>query len=92
MKPEFRGHGLGAAFLERAKADACQAGARMIVLETQSCNVPAIRFYLKQGFQLIGFDLASYTNDDRQRREVRLEFGLIMVGEPEASTIPEPGA
>lgn len=53
-------------------------GARMLVLETQNCNVPAIHFYLKHGFQLIGFDLAHYTNDDIHRQEFRLEFGYYL--------------
>ncbi len=33
---------------------------RMLVLETQTHNVPAISFYLKQGFELIGFNTAQY--------------------------------
>jgi ribosomal protein S18 acetylase RimI-like enzyme len=53
-----------------------QKKARMLVLETQSCNASAIEFYIKQGFDLIGFDLAAYSNEDVKRREVRLEFGL----------------
>jgi ribosomal protein S18 acetylase RimI-like enzyme len=53
-----------------------QKGARMLVLETQSCNASAIKFYVKQGFDLIGFDMAAYSNEDVKRREVRLELGL----------------
>jgi len=52
--------------------------ATMLVVETQSCNVPAINFYLKNGFELIGFDTAAYSNEDIERKEVRLEFGLKM--------------
>jgi hypothetical protein len=48
----------------------------MLVLKTQFYNVPAIKFYLNYGFQLIGFDSATYTNDDITRKELRLEFGL----------------
>jgi len=55
-------------------------GARMLVVETQSCNVPAINFYLKHGFELIGFDIAAYSNEDIERKEVRLEFGLKIKG------------
>lgn len=51
-------------------------GARMLVLETQSCSVPAVNFYLKQGFTLIGFDSAAYSNEDLERKEIRLELGL----------------
>lgn len=47
----------------------------MIVLETQSCNENAIAFYKKHGFEIIGFDLFSYTNDDPIRHEIRIEMG-----------------
>ena len=47
----------------------------MIVLETQSCNENAIAFYRKNGFEIIGFDLYAYSNDDPERHEVRLEMG-----------------
>ena len=47
----------------------------MIVLETQSCNESAIAFYRKNGFSIIGFDLYSYSNNDPERHEVRIEMG-----------------
>jgi ribosomal protein S18 acetylase RimI-like enzyme len=53
-----------------------EKGARMLVLETQSCNVKAIQFYLKHGYKLIGFDTAAYSNQDIEKKEVRLELGL----------------
>ena len=51
------------------------AGARMLDLETQSCNEAAIAFYRKNGFSVIGFDLYAYSNADPERREVRIEMG-----------------
>ena len=60
--------------MERAVEEARAAGARSLVLETQSCNDPAIRFYRKHGFALIGFDLTAYSETDVEKREVRLEF------------------
>ncbi len=53
-----------------------EKGARMLVLETQSCNTKAIQFYLKQGYELIGFDTTAYSNEDIEKNEVRLEMGL----------------
>ena len=50
------------------------AGARMLVLETQSCNMPAIGFYLSQGFAIGGLDLFHYSNEDLERHEVRIEM------------------
>jgi ribosomal protein S18 acetylase RimI-like enzyme len=76
VKPEFRGKGVGTLLMRHAAKVAKVKGARMLVLETQSCNVPAIRFYLKQGFDLVGFDSASYSNNDVEKKEVRVELGL----------------
>ena len=47
----------------------------MAVLETQTCNENAIAFYKRNGFSIIGFDLYSYSNDDPERHEVRIEMG-----------------
>ena len=49
---------------------------RGVILETQSCNYPAITFYKKQGFLLNRIDLREYSNEDIQRKEVRLDFFL----------------
>lgn len=73
-----RGRGVGAALMDAMLAEARRAGARMAVLETQSCNEKAIAFYLSRGFRLIGCDLYSYTNRDPERREVRMEMGLAL--------------
>lgn len=64
--------------LMNAISDAAKAsGARMSVLETQSCNENAIAFYRKNGFEIIGFDLYSYSNTDPERHEIRIEMGKI---------------
>lgn len=76
VKDEYRGRGVGSKLIETAIKVAKDRRARMLVLETQSCNVPAIVFYKSLGFDLIGFDSASYSNDDVEKGEVRLEFGL----------------
>jgi len=78
VKEEFRKMGIGSLLMDHAIKVAKERGARMLVLETQSCNVPAILFYLKRGFNLIGFDSAAYSNDDIKKREVRLEMGLAL--------------
>lgn len=70
-----RGCGTGTALMDAIQKEAAASGARMIVLETQSCNEAAISFYKKNGFSIIGFDLYSYTNDDPERHEVRIEMG-----------------
>lgn len=65
------GHGL----MEVAKEQARLERRRAIILETQSCNVNAIGFYLHEGFTLIGFDSCCYANNDLERKEVRMELG-----------------
>ena len=64
-------------FVER---EAAASGARMIVLETQSCNEAAIAFYRKNGFSVIGFDLYAYSNTDPERHEIRIEMGKKLHG------------
>ena len=70
-----RGKGLGTLLMQTIQRAAEAAGARMIVLETQTCNENAIAFYKRNGFSIIGFDLYSYSNNDPERHEVRMEMG-----------------
>ncbi len=73
-----RRSGLGSALMQQMLNLARESGARMAVLETQTCNEKAIALYRKHGFQVIGFDLFAYTNRDPERHEVRLEMGLML--------------
>lgn len=72
----WRHRGIGGRLMDKILSEAKESGVRMVVLETQSCNENAIAFYRKCGFEIIGFDLYSYTNEDPQRHEVRLEMGM----------------
>jgi predicted N-acetyltransferase YhbS len=71
----YQRQGIGHALMEIAKEQARREHRRAIILETQSCNVNAIEFYMHEGFSLIGMDTCCYRNNDLQRKEVRLEFG-----------------
>ena len=70
-----RSCGIGTMLMDAIQKTAASSGARMIVLETQSCNENAITFYKKNGFSIIGFDLYAYSNTDPARHEVRIEMG-----------------
>lgn len=75
---ELHRQGIGTRLMNVAKEQAKKQGRRAIILETQSCNVRAIAFYLSQGFELIGFDSCCYTNIDVERQEVRFDFGYFL--------------
>ena len=49
VSPEARGNGVGAALFRAAEAWATARGCRQLKVETQNVNVPACRFYLRQG-------------------------------------------
>jgi ribosomal protein S18 acetylase RimI-like enzyme len=76
VEEAFRRRQIGTSLMNHAVTIAKEKGARMLVLETQTCDVPAINFYLKFGFELTGFDAAAYSNEDIEKKEVRLELGL----------------
>jgi len=72
---EFQGKGIGTALIQTAEDWARRKGLRSVVLETQSCNVKAIDFYMARGYTLVGFDEQAYSNEDVEKGEIRLEFG-----------------
>jgi ribosomal protein S18 acetylase RimI-like enzyme len=70
VKQEYQHHGIGRALMEQVFAKAREEGARVVFLETQNTNVPAIRFYQAMGFLLDALDLSFYTNHDAEDGEV----------------------
>lgn len=72
---ENKRSGIGSKLMETILSEAKQSGARMVIPETQTCNENAIAFYKKNGFEIIGFDLYSYSNDDPEKHEIRIEMG-----------------
>ncbi len=73
---KYRREGYGKELFINMISHAKKEGARALILEVQSCNEPAIGFYLSQGLHFVGMDTMSYTNDDIESKEVRLEFGM----------------
>jgi ribosomal protein S18 acetylase RimI-like enzyme len=73
---ELRKRGIGTLLMSHAVRIAKAKGARMLVLETQTNNDVAVKFYLDFGFKLIGLDIAAYSNEDLEKKEIRLELGL----------------
>lgn len=76
----YRGMGIGKELMGRMLDHARRIpNCRGAILETQSCNYPAISFYRGQGFVLSRIDLREYSNEDVQRNEVRLDFYLPFI-------------
>ena len=71
----YRGRGIGHLLMDKAKEIAKSNGNRALVLETQTCNDAAIRFYRSCGLSVIGLDTFHYSNEDIEKKEVRLEMG-----------------
>lgn len=67
-----RGRGLGRRLMERVIQWGKQFRLRAIILETQTNNWHACRFYQRCGFQLTGIDDHYYTNQDVANKEVAL--------------------
>ena len=77
VSEELRGIGVGRRLMNKAREIAQEQSRRAIILETQSCNTKAIGFYLHEGFEIIGLDTCCYTNNDIERREVRINLGYF---------------
>ena len=76
LDKSVRGQGLGTEMIQRTVAWATQRQLRAIMLETQTNNVPACRFYAKMGFKLIGINTLFYSNRDVERDEIAIFWGF----------------
>ena len=75
--PEARRTGVGSMLIRHMIDYArTESGCRAVILETQSCNFPAISLYKKHGFRLCRIDIGEYTNHDVENREVRIDLML----------------
>ncbi len=68
----YRRQGVGRELIGRAIAWAREQGLRAIMLETQTNNLAACRFYHALGFKLCGLDDHFYSNDDIGAQEVAI--------------------
>jgi [ribosomal protein S18]-alanine N-acetyltransferase len=76
--PEWRGHGVGQALLEKVKIFVEEDGGSKLTLEVRISNVPAINLYLRSGFRIKGMMKAYYTHSSLGGAE----DALYMVYEP----------
>ena len=73
---DHRGKGIGSMLVERAKAWAKQKELSGLMLETQDTNLPACRFYHKNGFEIGAVDTMLYANFEASRHEKALFWYL----------------
>jgi len=78
IEANYQRRGIATALMGLAVKRAKEEKRRAVVLETQTCNEAALTFYLNYGFTLIGFDVCSYSNNDIQNKEVRVELGMLL--------------
>lgn len=60
VAPEVRARGVGSALFQAAEAWAAARGCRQLKIETQNINVPACRFYARQGCVLGAINRFAY--------------------------------
>lgn len=77
---KYRRMHLGIYLMKEAIREGMEIGARALILETQSFNVPAIRFYRQCGFLLAGFDVNCYGDYDMEKKEVRVDMTRELKG------------
>ena len=63
VAPEYRGSGVGKLLFEKAINWAKARKCSLFKVETQNINVPACRFYVRQGCHLGGFNLHAYPEE-----------------------------
>ena len=78
VKEECRGKGVGRMLMDFVKDFAVKEDYRIITLETQNTNIPAIDFYFKMGFTFCGSNIFFYSNDDIGENEVMLEMAITL--------------
>jgi GNAT superfamily N-acetyltransferase len=76
VHPDFRRQGVGTRLFEYSARWARERGCSQLKIETQNINVPACRFYAKQGCILGGIDLFGYRTEPEVGDEVMLLFYL----------------
>lgn len=72
VEEAYRRQGIGKRLVDALSEIARAQGLRVLVFETQSTNVPAIRFYRSVGCEIDAVDLSYYTNDDVTDGEVAI--------------------
>jgi ribosomal protein S18 acetylase RimI-like enzyme len=76
VHPDFKRQGFGTKLFKKAMEWSRYEGYKQICVETQNINVPACRFYLKQGCRLGAINIYAYYANPKLEREVQLIWFL----------------
>ena len=76
VRPENRGQGIGRQLFRRSASWAAAQGCRQLKIETQNVNVPACRFYARQGCELGGINCFGYAGCPSVAHEAMLLWYL----------------
>lgn len=79
VKEGYRGTGIGSTLVDELIDIAIEKKVRVIGLETQNINLPAISFYRTKGFELDGLDLSLYSNNDLQNDEFAIYMNKKLI-------------
>jgi len=79
VRPDFHRQGIGTALFDHAAAWARVRGCAQLKIETQNVNVPACRFYAKQGCTLGLIDRYGYAGHPQVGHETMLIWYLDLV-------------
>lgn len=72
VQESYRRQGIGLRMMDELARRSRAAGLRIMVVETQNTNGPAIRFYQRAGFRFDALDLTFYSNNDALEDEIAL--------------------
>lgn len=72
VDPGTRRRGVGSAMVEHLKSHVRRLEMRGITVETQCNNMPAVKFYRRQGFEVAGLHDRLYTNQDLLKQDVAI--------------------
>ncbi len=78
VRPEARRRGIGTQLFQHAAGWARERGGRQLKVETQNVNVPACRFYARQGCKLGAIHRFGYAGHPRVGHEVMLLWYLAL--------------
>lgn len=78
VEPTFQNLGVGTELIKHVEKIARENLARVINIECQSSNYPAIRFFQKNKFQITGFNLIHKSKDDLKNHDFIIQMSKLL--------------